>query len=78
MYILCKESPCTKKTPHVYEMDTRGVCPVCGKAVKTSMFDLTMKKIAHANRHAVSKNPDLLLVEKDLILSARILKGATT
>lgn len=66
MYVLCKESPCTKKTLLIYEMDTRGICPVCGEAVKTSMFDLAMKKIVYVDGHIVSKNPDLLMSEKNL------------
>lgn len=66
MYILCNESPSTKKTPLVYEMDRRGICPVCGEAVKTSMFDLTMKRAVYTFGHVISKNPDLLMSEKKL------------
>lgn len=65
MYVLCKMSPSAKKTPLVYEMDRRGVCPVCGEVVKTSMFDLTMKRAVYTFGHVVSKNPDLLMPEKN-------------
>ena len=78
MYVLCNESPSAKKTPLVYEMDRRGICPVCGEAIKTSMFDLTMKKIVWTTGHVISKNPDSLMFEKKLIMTDRTLKGATT
>lgn len=84
MYVLCKTPPSAKRVPLVYEMDRRGICPVCGEAVKTSMFDLAMKKIVYTTGHVVSNDPDSLMSEKSLFYFYRRnrpyfgSKGATT
>lgn len=61
MYILCKTPPSTKKTPLVYETDSRGICPVCGEAVKINAFDLAVEKIIYTTGHVVSNNPNYLM-----------------
>lgn len=85
MYVLCKKPPSAKKTPIIYEIDRRGICPVCGASVTIGVFDLAMKRIVFTPGHVVSNDPYDLLPRKRLILSDRAFyralqtsKGATT
>lgn len=66
MYILCKMSPSAKKTPHIYEMDTRSICPVCGEAVKT-----TGDPLSSSRGHIASDDVDILMEQKKRKLKYR-------
>lgn len=82
MYILCEKSPCMKKTPLVYEMDTRSICPVCGEQIESNIFDSatdSVMNVMSVNGHCVSTNPNFLMTKKSHILTIRaLMKGATT
>lgn len=74
MYVLCKKSPSTKKTPHIYEMIDQRICPVCGELVKTNPHISGASFgnfLANAGGHIASENPDVLMKHKKRILKYR-------
>ena len=69
MYVLCKSSPSAKKTPHIYEMNSCSICPVCGEYVKTSF---NPPELGAASRgHIASDNLDVLMKYKKRKLEYR-------